>query len=146
MKKNILLLVLIVFFCSCNNKSSGKTEPEKSKSETKSESYYELVNIILENDAEKIALLSLIKNIPYVQMNSILRDYLASTYYSTLSTMENPESILTIVDTIAQKNNLSKKLTASIIFSYQFEMITRDEITESYQDEMMDYQNEMDQY
>ena len=50
--------------------------------------------------------------------------------------MENPEYIVKVVDTIARKNNLSKKITASIIFSYQYEMITRDEIVEDAMDEM----------
>ena len=102
--------------------------------------------MFLEYDAEKIGLISIIKHVPYVKANSVLRDYLAKTSLN-FSIMENPEYIVKVVDTIARKNNLSKKITASIIFSYQYEMITRDEIVEDAMDEMQEYDYESaDQY
>jgi hypothetical protein len=92
-------------------------------------------------------LLSIIKNVPYNQANSILRDYLAKTLDFSQSTMENPEYIVKIIDTIAQNNNLSKKLTASIIFSYQYEMITKDEIIDEKMEELeKEYYEEQEPY
>mgnify|MGYP003677954790 CR=1 FL=1 len=141
--KNILPLFLIVLLiCSCNSSTKEK-EPTKSKTEID----YEIADMFLEYDAEKIGLISIIKDIPHEKANSVLRDYLAKTYGSTMLTLENPEYVVKIIDTIARKNNLPKKITASIIFSYQYELITRDEIVEDAMDEMQEYDYEpADQY
>jgi hypothetical protein len=134
--KNILTFFLIVLLvCSCN---SSTKEKEKESTKSKTEMDYEIADMFLKYDAEKIGLISIIKDIPHEKANSVLRDYLAKTYGSTMLIMENPEYIVKIVDTIARKNNLSKKITASIIFSYQYEMITRDEIVENAMDEMQE--------
>ncbi|MDB9755929.1 hypothetical protein OAB20_06555 [Winogradskyella sp.] len=138
MKKFILLLIITAIFNSCNS-SSKNNEPEK----TKTEADYEIADMFLEYDAEKIGLISIIKNVPHEKANSILRDYLAKTYGSGLLSMENTDYVVKVIDTIAQKNNLSKRLTASIIFSYQYEMITRDEIIEEMEEE---YYEEQEQY
>lgn len=141
--KNILPLFLIVLLiCSCNSSTKEK-EPTKSKTEMD----YEIADMFLEYDAEKIGLISIIKDISHEKANSVLRDYLAKTYGSTMLTMENPEYVVKVIDTIARKNNLPKKITASIIFSYQYEMITKDEIVEDAMDEMQEYDYEpADQY
>lgn len=111
--------------------SFNKNEKEK----TKKELDYEIADIYLKYDSEKIGLLSVIKNIPYQKANSVLRDYLAKTNnYRDLSN-ENQNYIVNVIDTIAQKNNLSKKLTASMIFSYKYEMTTKDEYFEEKIDE-----------
>ncbi len=143
--KKITLLVLITLLISCNDSSTRESfanDDEKSEVERD----YEIADMFLKFDSEKIGLLSIIKNIPQEKVNAVLRDYLAKTLGSTLQIMEDPNYIVKVVDTIAEKNSLSKKLTASIIFSYQYEMITMDEIIDDYTDEMQDYQNEMEQY
>ena len=141
MKNIIALFLFVLLFCSCN---SSTKEEESTKSKTEID--YEIADMFLEYDAEKIGIISIIKHVPYVKANSVLRDYLAKTSLN-FSIMENPEYIVKVVDTIARKNNLSKKITASIIFSYQYEMITRDEIVEDAMDEMQEYDYESaDQY
>ncbi|MGJ8715767.1 MAG: hypothetical protein ACSHXG_11735 [Maribacter stanieri] len=139
MKKFILLLIITVIFNSCNS-SSKNNEPKK----TKTEADYEIADMFLEYDAEKIGLISIIKNVPYEKTNSILRDYLAKTYGSGLLSMGNTDYVVKVIDTIAQNNELSKRLTASIIFSYQYEMITRDEIIEENMED--EYYEEQEQY
>lgn len=144
MKNIIPLFIIALLIYSCN---SSTKEKEKEPTKSKTEMDYEIADMFLEYDAEKIGLISIIKNIPHEKANLVLRDYLAKTYGSTMLTMENPEYVVKVVDTIARKNNLSKKITASIIFSYQYEMITRDEIVEDAMDEMHDYDYEpADQY
>jgi len=144
MKKLLFILSFIPLFLismlvySCNS-SSKQEAPKKSKTETG----YEIADMFLEYDAEKIGLLSIIKNVPHEQANSVLRDFLAKTYGSGLLSMDSLDYVVKVVDTIARKNNLSKKLTASIIFSYQYEMITREEIMEEFKDE---YYEEQEQY
>jgi len=113
MNNNIILFLLIATISSCGNTSSRETQEEKSQVEKN----YEIADIFLQVDTEKIALLSLIKEIPQEQTNSVLRDYIAKTFnsYSYL-TSEDPNYIIKVIDTIAAKNNISKKLAASIIF------------------------------
>lgn len=135
MKKIIFLSIVLISFYSCNS-SSSKKEPKKSQAELD----YEMADDFLEYDAEKIVLLSIIKNVPHNKANSVLRDYLAKSYGSDFSLMENPDYVAKTIETIAQKNNLSKKITASIIFSYQYEMITREEIMDELEDEYYEEQ------
>ena len=142
MKRFILLSLVALFYSSCNISNSTEKSTEKSQTELD----YEIADMFLEFDAEKIGLISIIKDIPQEKANAVLRDYLAKTFRSTIQTMEDPNYVVKVIDTIAKKNDLPKKLTASIIFSYQYEMITRDEIIEGYQGEMINYQNEVDQY
>lgn len=139
--KRILFLVIITIFISCNNQNSlepSTKEAEKStieKEQSTTERDYHIADMFLKFDSEKIGLISIIKNVPQEKANSVLRDYLAKTITS-VEAMKDSDYIIKIVDTIAEKNNLSKKLTASIIFSYQYEMITRDEIIDDYTDGM----------
>lgn len=124
--KNITLnLVLILILYSCNSPSEN-IDIEKSNVELD----YDIADMYLEYDAEKIGLIAVIKNIPHEKVNSILRDYLAKTFGSTELAMKSPDFVVKVIDTIAKSNDLSIKATASIIFSYQYEMITRDEIME----------------
>ncbi|NCP83922.1 MAG: hypothetical protein GW823_03290 [Bacteroidetes bacterium] len=138
MKKLILLCFIMIFF-SCNNKSSEKlSESEKKKSEIEKD--YEFADMLLMFEGEKIGLLSIIKDVPSEKIHAVLRDYKAKTmsnssYYS----LEDPNYLVNLIDTIATKNNLSKKLTASIIFSYKYEMITEDEIVENYREYYEEY-------
>ena len=131
MKKIILFILITMFFKSCNL-SSNKNEKEK----TKKELDYEIADDYLEYNSEKIGLLSVIKNVPYQKANSVLRDYLAKTINYTDLSSENQNYIVNVIDTIARKNNLSRKLTASMIFSYKYEMITKDEYFEEKTEEL----------
>jgi hypothetical protein len=130
--KKLLILILIASLSSCDNSSSEKkTKNDLSKAKLNKD--YEIAEMFLQYDAEKIGLLSIIKNVPPEQVNLVLRDYLAKTFSSeSFLINENPKYVVKLVDSIANKNNLTRKLTASIIFSYQFEMITKDEIIDEY--------------
>ncbi|MDO6761743.1 hypothetical protein Q4566_16160 [Tamlana sp. 2_MG-2023] len=149
MKNIILPFLLTAIFCSCENSSSNEREKQNSltkQEKSEIELNYEIADKYLRYDAEKVALVSIIKNIPQEKTNSILRDYLAKSYGLSAQKWEEPNNIIKIVDSIAIKNRLSKKQTASIIFSYLYEMITKDEIIDDYKEEMEDSQSEMEQY
>lgn len=142
MKNVILFLVLTIVFSSCN---SVLNERKKSKIEVA----YVNADMYLEYDARKIGLISIINNVPHKQANSVLRDYLAKVVYNdSIISWASPDYIIKVVDTIAQKNNLSKKLTASLIFSYQYEMITREDIIEEKMNELEEdeYYEEVERY
>ena len=121
--KNVFFVLMLVILFSCNKSKENNEVEVKSELEIG----YEYADLYLEWDAEKVGLLSIIKGIPNKQMNSVLRDYLALKITSEEITLN---STIDIVNEIAKKNNMSKELAASIIFSFQYEMITREEIIE----------------
>lgn len=124
-----LLILILVIFSSCNNLSQNESEVNVNK---KTEKEYPVESDILEFEKEKIALLSIIKEVPYEITNSVIKDYLNSYISSEMLFGEkNPNDFFKVIDSIAVKNKISRKLTASIIYSYQYEMITSDEINEN---------------
>lgn len=143
--KKILVIILVIIFISCNysnqkesseNKSSEQEPITKERSLT--EEVYILTDISLKSNSEKIVLISTIKNVPVDVVNSVLREYKVKTFLPQ-DKMEDQEYITKIVDSVAKINNLSKKMTASIIFSYEYELITRDEIIEDYKGKIRDF-------
>ncbi len=128
--KKIMFFAVLMICIACNNSSKEKSSNENEITEL--EKYYQVADMFLEFDAEKVGLLSIIKEIPQEKANSVLRDYLAKTLGNSMFSLEDPKYIVKVVDTIAEENGLSKKMTASIIFTYQYEMITEDEIIEEY--------------
>lgn len=124
-----LLILILVIFSSCNNLSQSESEESKIK-KTDKENPVEFD--ILEYEKEKIALLSIIKEIPYEKTNSVIEDYLNSGISMELIFGDkNQNEFFNLIDSIAVKNKISRKLAASIIYSYQYEMITSDEIIEN---------------
>lgn len=122
-----LLILILVIFTSCNNLSQNENEVNK-----KTEKENPVEPDILEFEKEKIALLSIIKKVPFEITNSVIKDYLNSYISSEMLFGEkNPNDFFKVIDSIAVKNKISRKLTASIIYSYQYEMITSDEINEN---------------
>lgn len=122
-----LLILILVIFTSCNNLSQNENEVNK-----KTEKENPVEPDILEFEKEKIALLSIIKEVPFEITNSVIKDYLNSYISSEMLFGEkNPNDFFKVIDSIAVKNKISRKLTASIIYSYQYEMITSDEINEN---------------
>jgi len=95
--------------------------------------------MFLQSDSEKIGLISIMKDIPQKKTMAVLRDYLAITF----NHYEDHNYIINLVDTIAKKNGISKKLTASIVFSYKYEMFTKDEIIDNYNDGLNEYKSEI---
>lgn len=123
-----LLILILVIFSSCNNLSKSESDESKIK---KAEKENPVEIDILEFEKEKIALLSVIKEIPYDKTNSVIKDYLNSDISTEMFFGDkNPNNFFKVIDSIAVKNKISRKLTASIIYSYQYEMITSDEIIE----------------
>lgn len=76
-----LLLILIVIVCGCEDKKETELNKEqeqrkkKEENKTKEENNTTYTDIILELDAEKLALLSIIKKIPNYTLHLVLKDY-----------------------------------------------------------------------
>lgn len=139
--KKILLLFIILTSVSCQNSTYVNSQQKIEQNDE--EINYKFDDMLLKINSEKIGLLSIIHNVPQEKAHSVLIDYFTKTniLYSTLLSegdpvnmmmMEDPNYIINTVDSIAQKNSISKKMAALIIFSYQYEMVTEDEVIDKY--------------
>ena len=138
--KKILIILLIKIFISCDYSIPQESSKEESLSnEEVKELESELADMFLEFESEKIVLISIIKDLPTEKVKSVLGEYKSKTFIYQ-DKIEDPNYITKIVDTIAKKNNLSKKMTASIIFSFEYEFITRDEIIDEYNENIRNLQ------
>lgn len=125
MKNILLLLILLVFGCNDRKETEFIKEQDQRKEKEKKTRTY--ADAILELDAEKLALLSIIKKIPNDTLHLVLKDYLNKT----ISSVSDVNKVDKIIDTISQKYHISKIKIASIVFSYNYEMITKDEIEQN---------------
>lgn len=141
MIKIIQIIPILLFIYSC----SSETKKELSEKEKKVIKY-EYADIILMDQKEKIILLSTIKNVPYDTLYLILKDYYTAisdvTFYndSCVSICNNT------INTISKNYQLPKSKIVSIIFSFKYEMQTKqDIIDDNYienQDQQEDYQED----
>lgn len=113
------LVILILTGCTNNIDQNGKREKEQ----TETEMTNEVIDMILAINSEKIALITVMYNVQLTITESILRDYLFLKYTVRLKDKSFTKSskIIDDISQIAEKHNLSKRLTASIIFTYKFE-------------------------
>ena len=133
MKKLLLLIILIV--CGCKDTEETKSikiqEQRKEKGENKRKEKKEKIttyaDMILELDAEKLALLSIIKKIPNDTLHLVLKDYINKTF----PLVTDVSKVNKIIDDISQKYHIPKVKIASIVFSYNFEVLTKDEIEQN---------------
>ena len=125
MKNILLLLILLVFGCNDRKETEFIKEQDQRKEKEKKTRTY--ADAILELDAEKLALLSIIKKIPNDTLHLVLKDYLNKT----ISSVSDVNKVDKIIDAISQKYHISKIKIASIVFSYNYEMITKDEIEQN---------------
>jgi hypothetical protein len=116
MKKLLLIISLAIFICSCGHKAHVPTQAEKEMEQHK------FTDQELSLDTEKITLLSEIRNIPFDTLYSILNDY---SFKLDLDPGIPAQQALTY--TVA-RHSYSKKQIASIIFSFKYEMMSRDDI------------------
>lgn len=137
MKYFYVFLVAIIFSC---NHSEPKTElTEKGKSEKERQALSKILTEFgLCSQTEKIILLSAIKGIHHDTLYSILREYDSLNNYHFEDRILGGKSGKTYKNAltyIAGKHNMSVSKIASLIYSIQYEMITRDEINEANQKE-----------
>jgi hypothetical protein len=122
-KLTIPLFVSLVLISSCKIKS--KPQPTKAEIE---KVQMEMAENEANDDKEKIVLLSIIKQMPYDTLFSILRDY----YFAVSNT--NNDYQKAVFYTVSH-HGFSEKKIASVIFSFEYEMMTRGDILEDEADE-----------
>lgn len=111
----ILLFCLLIYSC----KSYHKQEPTKEERE-KIEAG--LIEDQLRDSKEKIVLLSVIKKIPYDTLFSILKDYNLELHQNNYTDYEKA------LFYTSQHHNFSLNQIALLIFNFNYEMMSRDDI------------------
>ncbi len=125
MKLFFTFFILLLFICSCS-KSKSKKLTDKEKQE-------EASNEELSSQKEKIVLLAVIKRTSYDTLYLILKDYYVITadYLSTDSSRFYCEKA---IELISEKYRIAKSKVASLIFSFKYEMLSKEEIIQSEND------------
>jgi hypothetical protein len=127
----ITSLLLLIYSCNSDNKLKDKQV-----------SNLELADYEISSQEEKVALLASIKDVSFDTLNLILKDYYSKTsdYYST------NDSLAFIVDktinSISKSYKMSKSTVASIIFSFKYEMQTKEDILDDIEQEMREHQDQ----
>mgnify|MGYP000999370868 CR=1 FL=1 len=127
MKKLIYVFVLLAF--SCNEKKKELTREEKASNATN----YAVEH--LKDSKESISLLAIANDIPARQLQSMLTDY-----YARWQLMENdePETYENLVKGISIKYNMSAKRVATLVYNYEYEILTSPVEIEKKADREMD--------
>lgn len=117
----LLLMTLGVIYY---NPEGVKSKKELPKKEQQTDRYF-LADLELEIEDEKITLLSILKNTSKDSTILVMRDYLLNTENDSIP-------YETVVSTISQKHNMPKRKVAGIVFSYKFEMLTKEDVEEDF--------------
>ena len=125
MKKILIFIIFIVLGCKDNEETKFLKDQEARKD--KNYKNHSIGDAILQLESEKITLLSIIKGVPKDTLHLVLKDYLDETY----PLVTDSDKVDAIIENISKKYNISKIKIASIIFSYNYEMLTKDEIEQS---------------
>ena len=129
--KSLIIFFAAIIFYGCDN-SQPKEKIKQKQTETER---LEKVNSRIEEDLsyekEKIILLSEVRQISFDTLNLLLRDYYVVT--DTVSSSDEHSKFLyqSAIAKISDRYKISKSKIASLIFSYKYEMLTKEDIGES---------------
>lgn len=137
MKSLIIFFVAIIYYGCDNSKPKEKIEQKETETERLGK-VYERIEDNLSYDKEKIILLSEIRKISFDTLNLILRDYYVITDTVSSSDENSKHLFQNAIAKISDKYKISKSRIATLLFSYKYEMITKEEIEESAVDEFKD--------
>ena len=123
MKSPISILIILICVLSCCNSKPKKELSKKEKQEKR-------VKENLSEYSEKIVLLSVIKKIPYDSLKFILTEYYTITAGYTNSSDSLKYYSEKAISHISEKYHILKRRAASLIFSFKYEMLTKEEIVD----------------
>ena len=109
----VIILVFLAISCKKREESNSKRNVKKI-----SDADLELIG-----NEEKIALLAIAKGMNYDSLYSILKDY-----YTNVGDSTDALSYTKAVMVTSQKYSISNRLVAKIVFSYKYEMLSKEEI------------------
>ncbi|MBK7884590.1 MAG: hypothetical protein IPJ81_13010 [Chitinophagaceae bacterium] len=141
--KRVFQIIFLFGIYSCNSKK----EKELTQKE-KQQSLYNIAEIELSNQKEKIALLSFIKKIQYDTLYLILKDYYAQTWNYSYKEDSVVINCSDVINSISKKYNFPKAKVANLIFNFKYEMQTKQDIIDEFQEKQQyeeeQYQEEYD--
>lgn len=124
------LIILLIVLTSCTDETARN--PEKSRTPTKESKEQRRYESEIESlDPEKIILFSVIYKLDKNKIADIIALYETKIDYS-----DDLDFIEKVIDTIANTKNLTKEKVAKIIFSYKYELLSKQEIEDNYLDDI----------
>ena len=132
--KKITYIIFLFSIVSCSNNNNSEIK-KQSKEEEKEAIQLKRAERELKYDKEKIALLSTIRGVHYDTLYSILKDY----YYKLDRKDNNDTFVLNAILFSTEQHGFPKSKIASFIFSYKYEMLTKEEIEENAFSNQNDY-------
>jgi hypothetical protein len=121
MKFTVSFLILISSISGCNNSKPKKVLSEKEKQ-------VQWVKEELSDFSEKIVLLSTIKRISYDSLYQIFTDYHIIVDYASSDSLKFCSE--KAINYISGKYHISKRRVASLVFSFKYEMLSKEEIVD----------------
>ncbi len=138
--QKITILIIAFLILGCSDKKATKEKNNSALTPISADSLVQ--EYFLEN--EKIFLLSYIKNIPEDTIKVILTEYLSKSSFNYFYDDKSEPIMDDVITSISQKRKISKSKIASIIFSYKYEMLTKEDLEmeaiENYNLEKEDYE------
>jgi hypothetical protein len=128
-----LLILMVIYSCAKPEpkKELGKIDLDKKELDKKEKQRisYEIADAELLFQKKKIVLLSEIKGVPYDTLYHILRDYYSKTLYSAYLSLDSSRFICEIaIDSVSKNYHISRYKIASLIFSFKYEMRSKEDI------------------
>lgn len=121
MRKCYLIYLLVLVLCNCKRSETPKELAPLEREKLA----IEFAEYELSESTEKIFLLSHIEKIQYDTLYLILRDY-----YSRIDHLDSLQTYSDALTYIANKYKMPPPKVASLIFSFKYEMLQRDELLE----------------
>lgn len=128
--KTYILIILIFLNFSCNRSK----QEEETSSDIKAKALKE-TNLYIEDKEERISLLAISKGISGDTLKLMLIDYYTEKNILDEIKIKDNERI---INSISKKYHYSKIKVASLIYNFEYELLTRDEIFEIEQEKYMD--------
>jgi hypothetical protein len=118
--KTIKMIIVVFLFIGCSNSKKEKEQISNVESEKNAnELISHLTKYAIENDTEKIALLSIMHGIDKDTIKYILTDYSTATQEFNYEKKQKLDFIK-IIDSISTKYKINKKEAAKVISDYQY--------------------------
>lgn len=128
--KTYILIILIFLNFSCNRSKQEKETSSDIKAKVLKET-----NSYIEDKEERISLLAISKGISGDTLKLMLIDYYTEKNILDEIKIKDNERI---INSISKKYHYSKIKVASLIYNFEYELLTRDEIFEIEQEKYMD--------
>lgn len=138
MKAVIIYFIFILFLGSCSSRNEPAIKAANDKGNQ--EAAYLHADKTLSEQQEKIQLLSIIAKCPTDTLSLILKDYIVKTTQEKDSKVRSANLFSKAIDSISENYNIPRQKIASIIFMYQYEMVSNDEVIDEFMKSNIDEQ------